>query len=276
MSLNGELMGSRGGSLQSIRRRYSVDASGEEFPEEYIGEWIELNAAPSISGLVPTQLAIDENPEIEDLYDVEITYGSTPPQPTAPSTGSVDFRFNFQAQGAHIYQSLETIEAYVEGTPGTPATGLKIFKGAVNVVSDAGKLRTEGLQIDPPSETFTLSYFPENAIITPTYQKLIADICGTVNEFDYGEYPAGSLMLVRCSGGIRTNEDWSIDFGFSYIPNDTLIPVGDITIAEKDGHDLLWAFYAEDVNGSYLVKKPTSAYVERVWRRTDFSLLGLS
>jgi hypothetical protein len=278
-TLDGERLPSRGGSFKSLRRRYTIDASGEDEPEEYVLQWLEENAPASIAGLIPDGTgSIDENGEIEDLYEVEIGYGQIPEPAAPPSTGEVEYRFNFQAQGAHVYFSRETLLFCTENGCSAFASDVEAqdFKGAINVVSDAGKLRCEGMQIDPPAETFSLAYYPENAVVTSGYQEIVEGLCGKVNESTFRGKPAGSIMLVRVSGGVRTGEDWQIEFGFGYVPNDTEIPVGpDIVVDEKDGLDLLWAFTTEAVVEGVLIKKPIAAYVERVWPRGDFSALAL-
>lgn len=278
-TIDGERLPSRGGNLSSLRRRYIVDASSSSEPENYVLDWILANSPDEIGGLFRGDMSLEEMDGLADHYEAEVSYGLISRAPPA-ATGTKEFRFNFQAQGAHIYQSLETILYCTDlGCNANPSTvKARNFKGALNVVSDGGKPRVEGFQIEPPAETFTLAFFPENTVVSAAYQLKVGDICGTVNESSYFGYPAGSLMLVRCTGGIRTGEDWSIDFGFAYIPNDTEIPVGDSIIVDaKDGHDLLWAYYGEEVDGDAdaLVKQPKAAYVERVWRRSNFSELLL-
>ena len=53
--------------------------------------------------------------------------------------------------------------------------------------------------------------------------------------------------------------------------------VGDIVVASKKGWEYLWVRYedAEDDAANVLVKKPTAAYVEKVYEDGDFSVLGL-
>jgi hypothetical protein len=267
-----EILPRPGGNLKSLSRRYTVDVTGSSTPEEDVGIWVEANSPSMLAGLVRNDIEMEEYGELADQWLATAKYGELEETEQAAS-GSVEYRFNFQAQGIHVYQSLETIASYAR----TGETA-RDFKGAVNVVSDGGKLRTEGYQIDPPAETFSLNYYPVNAVVTAEYQLLVADLCGKVNDYEYRGCEAGSLMLVRVSGGVRTSEDWSIEFGFGYVPNQLDIPVGDdITVPSKDGLDLLWPFYGEDVDGDAdaLIKTPLSAYVERVWYRGNFDLLAL-
>lgn len=265
----GEEIQGRGGNLKSLSRRYTVDVSGSSDPEEDVVAWVLSNAPSTLAGLVLNDITLEENPEIADTYEAAAQYGPYGESPTFPS-GTLEYRFNFQAQGGHFYHSLQTIASYAAS--GTAPD----FKGAINVVSDGGKLRCEGFEVQPPPETFTLAYYPVNATVNGTYQGVIEGLCGQVNNGTFRGKAAGSLMLVRASGGVRTGDDWSIEFGFGYVPNQTSIPVGDkITVTSKDGLDLLWPYYGEKIDADALVKQPLAAYVERVWYRGNFSSLAL-
>jgi hypothetical protein len=270
-TLNSERMGSRGGALGSLRRRYTVDASGEEAPEEYVAAWLVANSPVTIAGLVRTGFTLDEDSEIQDLYECEVQYSTSGIPTGSLPAGEVAFRFNFQAQGAHIVQSLETIASYAPSGETAPD-----FKGGINMVLDGGEYSPEGVTLDPPAETFSLEYAPLNAVVTQSWLDTLSSLCGRVNEYEFMGYPAGSLMLVRVGGSIRTTEDWHFDFGWAYIENDSDIPIGDeITVDFKEGFDLLWVLYSNTVDAGDFVRQPRAAYVERVYKRGDFDLLGL-
>lgn len=275
-----ELMSRPGGNLQGLSRKFVVDVSGSSDPEEDVVAWVLSNAPASIAGLVLRDVSLQEFPELEDHWEATAQYGTIQLLQPPPESGAMEYRFNFQAQGAHIYQSLATmLYSTAEGSDSDPSTvHARDFKGAINVVNDSGKLRCEGLQLEPPSETFTLAYYPVNAVVSSGYQQIVEDLCGKVNSGTFRSKAGGSVMLVRANGGVRTGDDWSLEFGFGYVPNATDIPVGDeITVASKDGLDLLWPFYGEkvDEDAKALIKQPVAAYVERVWPRGDFSALSL-
>jgi hypothetical protein len=253
--------------------------SGSSNPEEDVVDWLTANSPTTIAGLARGGFTLEEDGEIEDQFEAEVQYGVSTPAPPATG-GTMEYRFNFQAHGAHIYQSLETLLYCTPlGCDADPeVVEAPNHHGALNVIRDGGPLHAEGFQIEPPAETFTLAYYPVNATVSGAYQLLVESLCGLVNNATFRGRPAGSLMLVRCTGGIRTGDDWSIDFGFGYVANDTNIPVGDeIIVTTKDGLDLLWPFYGDAVDGvaNSLVKQPVAAYVERVWRRGDFNTLAL-
>lgn len=231
-----------------------------------------LATAPSTHrGLPIRNVSIQPYSENENCWVATVRYG-VPKLPTpSQAQSTVGYRFNFQAQGAHIYNSLATISSTGIGMATPPD-----WKQLINVVFDGTNHRCEGVQLNPPPETFSLDYTPVNAVVTSGYQMAVESVVGCVNNATYGGRPAGSLLLVRCSGGVRTNEDWQISFGFSYIPNQTNIAVSsDITVAAKDGHDLLWTYNNAAVDAGVIVSRPLAAYVERVWPRADFSVLGL-
>lgn len=267
MATGFEVMASRGGSLSELRRRFMVEDADDE---QDVLDWATANTPTALEGLARSGFSMQENDELVGVYDVEVTYGSTRLPPTV--VDQVDYRFNFQATGAHVFQSLSTISATQDGGGTAPD-----FGGAINVVNDSGGQRVEGLELPIPTETFTLTYTPANATIDSSYQLLVESLCGKVNSATFKGRPAGSLMLVRCAGGAKNLSNWSIEFGFGYIANATSIPVGGITVAAKDGLDLLWAYYESDTDATAksLIRKPRAAYVERVFYRADLNTLGI-
>lgn len=267
MATGFETMASRGASPGQVRRRYYVEDAADE--DDAYG-WILLNTPSTVAGVSRSGISVEEDEEQLNAYNCEVTYGANEQQ--TPEVDQVDYRFNFQAQGAHVYQSLSTISSTQAGGGTAPD-----FDGAINVVSDSGSLRCEGLQLPVPPETFTLAYYPENATITTAYQLQVEALVGLVNSVAFKGRPAGSLMLVRAQGGARNNAGWSLELGFGFIANRTNVPVGSITVPSKDGLDLLWAFYEDesDSTANSLIKKPRAAYVERVFYRDDFNVLGI-
>ncbi len=260
-----EVPGSRRGDSRSSTRKYRVWNAADE---QDVIDWISnvSNVPDSLGDLPLADYSFEELEEVASGdYDVTATYGEAPSY--IPVENQVDFDFNFQAPSAKIYQSLSTINSYGTSPPD--------FDGAINVVNGPDGMTVEGLDVGAPPETFTLTYHPATGTVDTTYQALVNGLVGTVNNASFKGYAAGELFLTRCTGGATSNRRWRINFGFSYIPNRTNIPVGGITVAAKDGHDLLWALYEDGVDANSPVKTPTAAYVERVFYRTNFSLLGI-
>lgn len=229
------------------------------------------SAAPStMNDLRLRAISVEPHTDVENCWIATADYGPVKSL-VIQETGTVAYRFNFQMQSMHIYRSLATIDAVA-----APGETLPDFGRLINVVFDGTNNRPEGLQLNAPSENFSLDFAAPNLTVTPAYQLTVESIQGCVNNATFKGRPAGSLLFVRCNGGFRTDEDWSISFGFAYSPNQTSIEVNeDITIAAKDGHDLLWTYNDSKNEGGLIVQKPHAAYVERVYPRADFSLLGL-
>lgn len=258
---------SRGGTNKSLARQYFVEGSSDE--AEIIAA-VESESPGILAGLVRSGVTIrelEDSSEIGKLWEATATYSEAPAQ----AEDSVEFEFDFQAPSARIMQSLSTISS--TALSGTAPD----FDGAINVINDGGKMRVEGFEISPPPVTFRLTFAPADGVVTPSYLTVVENLCGLVNSASYKGRAAGSLLLAQVNGGNSNNRKGRISFGFSYIQNRTSVPVGGITVASKDGMDLLWAYYgdAKDDTAKQLIKTPIAAYVERIWYRGDFAALGI-
>lgn len=273
MATGFEVPGSRSGSSSGLVRRYRVEDATDE--EEML-DWIAANTPASLFGVPRAEPSYQETDELDGSYDVDVNYGfqtGTPlnQQKPEPEVDSVEYRFSFQAQGGHFMQSLATVGRWgLTGENSTPD-----FGGLIGVHEDANSHRVEGMYVSPPAETFTLVYYP--SYISTAYQLLLESICGTVNSTPFKTRPAGSLMLVRATGGTRDASKWQLELGFGYVPNRGAFSVGDVSVPAKDGLDLLWPYYqaAEDDALPELIVKPFGVYIERVWFRSNFNALGI-
>jgi hypothetical protein len=214
MAVTGQEIRPREVDNNGITRTYYLQGCESE---EDVYTWIENpdNLPPELAGFPIADFNGSESDELLGAYTVQVKWG-IPEFVTLQPNATVDYRFNFKAPGGHIYQSLETLAVYkdkdilIELEPNN-------FGGSINVVYDDGLYRVEGLDLNPPEETFTLAYQAESGEIDGAYQALVRSMCGKVNSVTYRGEPPGSLMLVRTSGGRDTKRDWSIEFGFAYI-----------------------------------------------------------
>lgn len=268
-----EIAGSRRVTNTTAERRYRITgADSEADVVTFVG-----TLPSTVAGLPFADFnaeEIEEEGEGGD-YDLSVLW-SVNTQQLQWLGGSMEYRFNFQAASARIQQSLQTIS--VTAASGYSANNLD-FDGAINVVVDSdGAKKVEGVDLPAPSEVFQLLYHAPNAVVDAAYQGLVQSLCGRVNSTTFRGYAAGQIMLVRVNGSRRGSSDWTLDFGFGYIPNDTNIPVGaNITVSAKDGFDLLWPFYdlVSDGDAKDLLPRPVGALVERVYYRADLSALSL-
>lgn len=265
-----EKTGSRKGNSTRIQRTYhGHDCTDEQDVADYVA-----TLPATIAGLPYSDFDYEEREELDGAYVVTVTWGQKETSTQQNSAGEASYRFNYQAPSAQIRQSLSTINSYEDST--LLPFGPPDFGGAINVVNDGGKLRVEGFNVQPPPEVFTIPYTDVPAVITPTYQATVRGLCGKVNSVSYYGYAAGEIMLVRAQGE-KKGGLWNLEFGFSYLPNETGLAMGDISSIAKDGHDLLWVFYApaSDATAKEVIKKPAAVYIERIFKRADLNDLNL-
>jgi hypothetical protein len=135
----------------------------------------------------------------------------------------------------------------------------------------------EGVDITVPALKLSYRYkWPAN-VINNAYVKLMAGLVGTCNVSSYDTYGAGELLFIGLSGEIVEDLPTEITYGFAASADITGLTLGDITGVNKGGHDYLWVAYEEDADAAAKkkIKIPLAAYVERVYRRANWSALGL-
>ncbi len=304
-----EQIGSRRGNSTEFTRKFTAIGRNGTTPmsETELSSFVnsQIGVHPDIpitmDGLGINDASYDEvsNPVTQDAnpskinghYEVTFTWNIP---------GEISRRFNFQAQGGHFVQSLQTISAWGPGqvsVTGVPLNlaGAKLpnFQGAINVVPQQdGPAKVEGFDVAPPAETHTITYAAYESVITPSYRRLIYNLCGKVNSVTFDDNPPGTTMLVRVNGERRLaplGHLWTIEFGFGYVPNlasGSPLVIGDntdlslskkIVITQKDGLDLLWIYRDAQKEDNYhsVFPLPIAAYVERVWPRADLNALNL-
>jgi len=188
-------------------------------------------------------------------------------QSDPPQTGDSQFSFDTGGGTQHITQSIQTIGKYAAS--GTPPD----FKGAIGVTHD----NVEGVNITIPVYNFSETHYLADAVVTGAYKGTLFNLTGKVNAGAFKGFAAGEVLFLGASGSKRGEDDWEITFRFAGSPNRTNITIGDITGINKKGWEYLWVRYedAEDAAAQTLVKKPTAAYVEKVYEEGNFAGLGI-
>jgi hypothetical protein len=180
-----------------------------------------------------------------------------------------------QAIGSDAFPNGE--QRFHTGSPAAP----NMF-GAIGVDGDS----VNGVDIIIPQLTWTESYDVPNQYVSTNYIKTVSSLTGTVNNAAFRTFAAGEVLFAGASGSQQWDSDkgdgpWNLSYKFIASPNQgsgkTLpaITVGAVTNVEKDGHDYLWVRYEDSVANDTLFKRPKFVYVNKVYRRADFSQLGL-
>lgn len=164
----------------------------------------------------------------------------------------------------HITRSLETINSYA--APGRTAPN---FKGLIGVSED-GVAGVDILAAEPTIRVslrfaqITLGYFLRVCAMTPS-----------VNRSPWQGFAQGELLFAGGEMNYRDGDAWSVSFEFKYSPNEYGFKVGDIMIDYKWGWDYLWVAYEQGTNANKIVQTPYAAYVEAVYKFSDFNKLGI-
>lgn len=210
--------------------------------------------------------------DVEDLAH-QAWLGRVPyklPNATQKDVGESSFNFEVGGQTVNIRQSPNTLASYAPAGETAPD-----FEGAIGVSQQGETISVAGVDIVVPRYSFSETHVFAAASIDAAYKGTLFSLVGSTNDASFKGLAAGECLLQGVSGGARGDGDYELTFNFEGLPNETDITVGDITVASKGGWDYLWAYYAEEVDAGRYISKPVAAYVERLYPRKNFSLLGI-
>ena len=137
-----------------------------------------------------------------------------------------------------------------------------------------------GVDIVVPQLQWQESYDVPNAFVTDAYIRGVSGVTGTTNNAAFRGFEAGEVLFVGCSGSQEWDDEkgrgpWSLSFRFVASKNVTGETIGEISGVNKKGHEYLWVRYEESESSSVLIKKPKAVYVNKVYRESSFSALGI-
>lgn len=174
--------------------------------------------------------------------------------------------FDTTGGNAHLTQSLATVNRYAP--PGLTAPD---FGGTIGVTENA----IEGVDVTRPKFGFTRT--KQIVTLSDAYLTTLFFATGKTNLYQWGIYAPGEALFLGVTGSVTGTEPVDLTFRFECSPDATGLTVGNITGITKGGWDYLWTRHYEiaDPVSQTMVKIPLAVYVERVYERTDFALLGL-
>jgi hypothetical protein len=219
----------------------------------------------------------------DKAWQLEVTYskdGGENDEQRDPMKRSRQFDTGGGTQ--HITQGLAVGEGQTLDFEFRFPSGAANQSGAIGVDGDS----VNGVDVIIPQLTWTETYDVPNQYVTTDYIKALSKATGTVNDATFRTFAAGEVLFAGASGSQQWDSDkgdgpWSLSYKFVQSPNygtgKTLpaLTIGSITNIAKDGHDYLWVRYEDSVASNALIKLPKAVYVNRVYRRGDFSQLGI-
>jgi len=207
-------------------------------------------------------------PDYAPLYPARGLAGPPIEPPLAPNLTDplgADFAFDITAQTEHVTQSIETVSRTNRGGGVAPD-----YKGAIGVTKDS----ILGCDRIKPylewSRTVTLT------ATTFDYWYQVSTLVGTTNQGTFYGTSAGKQLFLGVSGNIKDFNKCVATFKFAYAPDLASILICDgLTVPIKAAWDFLWVAYKNIDDTNKLAQQPFAAFVERIYRRSDFSTLGI-
>jgi len=225
---------------------------------------ISLAGSPlNYNGLIRRTIEITERFN-SNTWKVLVRYDA--PQPIEDPTPQPVFSFDSTGGTQHITQSIQTAGRY-----GPSASNL--LGGAIGYDGE----NVAGVDITVPVWNWQETHYLTDAQLnTPAYYALT----GSVNSDVFEGYQPGEVLFLGAAGQKRGTNNatlWEVNFKFAASPNQTNLSVGAITGISKNGWDYLWVQYGDavDATAQIKIKKPIAVYVEQVYDRAPFSILGL-
>jgi len=220
----------------------------------------------------------------DKAYQLEATYTSMGGQDDENQDPLKRSR-TFDTGGAtqHVTQAIPSDEfpsgehRFHSGSPAAP----NMF-GAIGVDGDS----VAGVDIVVPQLTWNETYDVPTRFVTTQYIAGLSQLTGTVNNATFRGFAAGEVLFLGCNGSQQWDEQkgdgpWTLSYKFLASPNagpgqsTAALKIGDIEDIQKDGHDYLWVRYEDAIDNDTLLKRPKFVYVDKVYRRVDFSSLGI-
>ncbi len=258
-----QAMGSDGAYTTAEVPYFVFDVESEEDAVQAVYD----EAATTFNGLSLDSVEIEERIN-ETTFKIVVQYKESGTTSSEEEEQESTYSFDTGGGTQHLTQSIETVGKYPSSAPD--------YGGAIGYDGE----KVNGVDIVQPVSNFSETHYLSDSVITTSYKKGVARITGMMNYSSFRGYDPGEVLFMGASGTKKGDDSdplWEVTFKFSVSPNRTSFKVGDITVSEKYGWDYMWVRYADEVDDEKktLVKKPTAVYIERVYKITKFSALGI-
>ena len=217
---------------------------------------IEADIANGLPAL--TMRSIRSKPLQPNAYEITAVYRSL-----SVDQDNVNWTFAFQTNGG-TQKVTQAISSRKYGTG--PDYG-----GAINVTKDG----VEGVEIGIPGLEFSITKTLAKGILNLDYVRMLALNSFRTNIDEWKGFETGSLLFRYAEGSQKSGAETTVNFHFTLSPNLTSLTYGSITDVEKRGHEYLWIDYISEESGGFVIKKPRTVNVHRVYNEFSFDDLGL-
>ncbi|VTR92821.1 Uncharacterized protein OS=Isosphaera pallida (strain ATCC 43644 / DSM 9630 / IS1B) GN=Isop_2424 PE=4 SV=1 [Gemmata massiliana] len=274
--------------------RFSVITTAHE-TEAVIFAYVLAGTFPYFNGFIRNEIKLAPN-GADHMWKAEVVYATTgvgggdqplggeasdggPPEPPeAPASDTTPlasgYSFSIRAPKKTLLYSLQTMGSWKRGGGVAPD-----FKRAIGQDSD-GKIT--GVEW-PPEPSAVIKRTVARATVTQGYLATLFNLAGRTNIAPFYGWDHEDVLFLGAEGTYTQGDGWSITYEFGVQEHEELIEIvpGELpyppeTISKR-GWNYLWVLFKEvrDTATDSAVAVPSAAYVEKVIRPVDFSLLGI-
>lgn len=196
-------------------------------------------------------------------WTVDVPYTIVQDSDGSGGGGSWSWRFSTTGGTVHIKAAKSTVSSY----PGGAADEHDLIGHHGDDV--------EGTDIVIPSSKITVSYKAPAGLVNLAWCWAMDDLTGTVNSDTFLGRPAGEILFTGIEQSATlpssgSSGETSVDFTFLRSKNLTGQVVDAITGIDKQGWDVAWIAWKDDVDAGQAVKVAKAVYVNRVYDRVAF------
>jgi hypothetical protein len=194
------------------------------------------------------------------LYYVTVIYGKEKDE-------NGDYTFRFQTTGGtlHITHSRETVAVF-QPDGGTVTTDQ--HDQAIAVDKDN---KPQGTDIVVPACKLSYAFKHPAGVVNEAMAINLARLTGCVNEEPWHTFEAGEALFLGAEGSDGTDTDAEVTYHVVAEENLQDLIIAGIEGIEKQGHDFLWVWFADEVKNGQQGNKAKAVFIERLYRRINFA-----
>lgn len=211
-------------------------------------------------------------------WDVTVHYAKNP--------NSTEWNFDIGSGNVKATNSYETIASYdcVDNSSlNHRGVDYPDFKKGIGY----NGTHFDGVDIEVAKMEISINKKRKFSTLDPTYLQLLMENAQTVNDDHFTlTWKGQDFIFVRGSlrykgSRVKQDADDNLDITYNLLYQrgtyvEDGITVGASDPIEKEGHQYLWIYQDEAVQGNFKVKVPIAVYIERVYKYSDFTALELN
>ncbi len=181
------------------------------------------------------------------------------------TTGSWTWDFDTTGGTVHITNSKETVRSFA--ATGVSESTIPDHENAIDVQGE----EVRGVDVTIPAMRMNVNFKHDKGVVTLDWARLIHDITGMVNSAPMLGFEPGEVLFLGGRGADGSEAEATVSYNFAMSANLSNYSIGSIAGITKEGWNVAWVAYKDNVDQDRLVKQPEFLYVERVYDTIDLA-----